>query len=345
VLKISSKIYEKLKKIHPRLAIWVVTIVLMLVTLPPLYKNQVTAHDGEIPPLREIPTLKKLNLEKQSNNMTPDRQINVVANKILFDREIVKSKSLESIPKEVIDQTKAIFRNIIKTTQTGDKPHTLYILYQAEFGQSGIPDSGKILAAEIIYGNKSEQVVLHEKASGENLYLTPTGRFFEADFLRSPLKSFKRISSKFSNSRVHPILEEKRSHKGLDYAAKLGTEVRAVADGKVLVKNYSESFGNLIAIAHTNNIETRYGHLLKFSSSIKVGDQVKKGEIIGYVGMTGLATAPHLHFEFLENGKQVDPRKMASMSYALDSNEKKEFVNTTTQYLKALEEFKDLEKL
>ena len=134
MLKILSKIYQKLRKTHPRPAIWWATIILMLATLPPLYKKKVTAHDGEIPPLREIPTLKKLNLEKQSNNMAPNRQISVVANKILFEREMVKSKSLESIPKEVIDQTKAIFRNIIKTTQTGDKPHTLYILYQAEFG-------------------------------------------------------------------------------------------------------------------------------------------------------------------------------------------------------------------
>ncbi len=146
-------------------------------------------------------------------------------------------------------------------------------------------------------------------------------------------------------SRNHPILFKKRHHKGMDFAAKAGTEVMAVADGKVLVKGHLGSFGNLISLSHENNKETRYGHLLKFSPNIKIGDKFKKGQVIGYVGITGLATAPHLHFEFIQNGKQIDPRKMLSAKYIFDVVEKKKFDESVSKYFEVIDNFKSFQNI
>lgn len=340
-MKLILRVPKILKKKHPRLLFWILGIVVLLIIALPVFINQKVTNNDEGLQILEIPTLKELSSEKQSTNILPNKQIRIVADNLVINQGKFFSERINSIPKEVIEQAKHIFKDRI----SANTPQKLYILYQAEFGQSGIPDSGKVLAAELIHGKTLEKIVLHEKDSGETLYLTPSGNFFESVFITTPVKSFKRISSKFATSRRHPILDRNRSHKGLDYAARLGAEVRAVADGKIIMKNFSSSLGNVIAIAHSNNIETRYGHLLKFGPNLKLGCQVKKGQVIGNVGMTGLATGPHLHFEFLVNGEQVDPRKMSEMNSALSGSEKSEFAQTTSKYLKALEEFKASEKL
>ena len=320
--------------------LWGLFIVLLILGLMPLLDNQVV-DDKKTDPLLEIPSLKQINAERRSKSK--NKEVTVLADQIIVENGTFKSQRLQSIPKEVLDQTKSLFKDLIETTLSDQTPKKLYILYQAEFGQSGLPDSGKILAAEIIHGKKSKHIVLHEKDTGESLYLSPNGRFLDPEFLKTPLKTFKRISSKFSTSRKHPILEEKRNHKGTDYAARLGTQVRAVADGRIATIGDAGSFGNLITIAHKDNMETRYGHLLKFAPNLRTGSYVTKGEVIGYVGMTGLATAPHLHFELLENGIQIDPRKLDEMASALGENEKADFLKTTNQYLNAIQEFKKLE--
>ena len=125
-------------------------------------------------------------------------------------------------------------------------------------------------------------------------------------FLRTPLE-FSRVTSGFSNARVHPVLQITRAHKGIDYAAPTGTKVRSVADGTVEFAGRQGGYGNLVVLKHQGAYTTAYGHLNGFASGIKKGSRVSQGDTIGYVGQTGIATGPHLHYEFRINGQQVNP--------------------------------------
>jgi murein DD-endopeptidase MepM/ murein hydrolase activator NlpD len=143
-------------------------------------------------------------------------------------------------------------------------------------------------------------------AGGAGDYFDPRGRSMRAAFLRAPLE-FRRISSTYGR-RLHPILGEWRDHKGTDYAAPLGTPVRAIGDGVVLFAGRKGGYGNVVEIRHRNGFVTRYGHLLRFAAGTRAGARVAIGTTIAYVGMTGLATGPHLHFEVLVGGVARDPR-------------------------------------
>jgi murein DD-endopeptidase MepM/ murein hydrolase activator NlpD len=161
-----------------------------------------------------------------------------------------------------------------------------------------------------------------EEASGSAVYFRPTGgkgghydlegKSLRRAFLKSPL-NYRRISSFFANSRFHPILRTYRPHHGVDYAASEGTPVVAVADGVVEYAGWKGGYGRFIQVRHDRNHATRYGHLNRFAASVRSGARVKQGEKIGYVGHTGLATGPHLHYEFVENGRSVNPLKTKNL--------------------------------
>ena len=125
-------------------------------------------------------------------------------------------------------------------------------------------------------------------------------------FLKMPVP-FGRISSGYSNAREHPVLGYTRAHRGIDYASPLGTEIYAVGDGTITMRGWSGGYGNIVRIRHANGYETGYGHMNGFASGQSVGSYVRQGEIIGYVGSTGLSTGPHVHFEMKKNGSYVNP--------------------------------------
>jgi murein DD-endopeptidase MepM/ murein hydrolase activator NlpD len=127
-------------------------------------------------------------------------------------------------------------------------------------------------------------------------------------FLKTPVQ-FTRISSVFNPNRKHPVLNTIRAHKGVDYAAPSGTPIYAAGAGRVKFRGVKGGFGNMVELSHANGIVTRYGHMSRFAKGLKTGDRVEQGQKIGYVGMTGLATGPHLHFEFIDNGVTIDPQK------------------------------------
>jgi murein DD-endopeptidase MepM/ murein hydrolase activator NlpD len=126
-------------------------------------------------------------------------------------------------------------------------------------------------------------------------------------FLRAPLE-FTRVSSGFNPHRLHPILNLIRGHMGTDYAAPVGTPVHAAGDGRVSFKGERGGYGNAVVLSHGDNVATLYGHMSRFAKSIRVGSHVQQGEVIGYVGMSGLATGPHLHYEYLMNGVHKNPQ-------------------------------------
>lgn len=148
--------------------------------------------------------------------------------------------------------------------------------------------------------------------NGEVLFFNEHGKSLEGAFLKAPLDYF-RISSRFSNSRFHPVLKKYRAHHGVDYAAPVGTPVYAIGAGTVIAKGYqANGGGNYLKIKHNGTYTTTYMHLSRFEKGIKVGSKVAQKEVIGYVGSTGLATGPHLDFRVFENGRPVNPLTIKS---------------------------------
>jgi len=168
---------------------------------------------------------------------------------------------------------------------------------------------GEILAAQFTSRGKTVTAIRYNSRSQGPGYFTPDGVNMHKAFLRSPV-AFTRISSRFSLGRKHPILHKIRAHKGVDYAASTGTPVKATGAGRISHAARKGGFGNVVEIQHGQGYSTLYAHLSRFGKKIRPGARVKQGQIIGYVGSTGLATGPHLHYEFQVNGIHKDPLRV-----------------------------------
>jgi murein DD-endopeptidase MepM/ murein hydrolase activator NlpD len=166
---------------------------------------------------------------------------------------------------------------------------------------------GDVLAAEFVNGGKVYRAVRFVDETGAIGYYSPEGKPMRKAFLRAPVE-FTRVSSVFNPHRFHPILNLIRGHMGTDYAAPIGTPVHAAGDGRVAFEGVRGGYGNAILLSHSNEIQTLYGHMSRFARDIHLGSHVQQGAVIGYVGMTGLATGPHLHYEYLMNGVHKDPQ-------------------------------------
>lgn len=165
---------------------------------------------------------------------------------------------------------------------------------------------GAILAAEYINVNESHRAALFRWQGEDRGYFTPEGQSLRKVFLKSPIR-YGRITSGFKRRRFHPVLQVFRAHQGVDYGAPIGTPVRAVGDGTVIFAAYSGGGGNVIKVRHNATYQTAYKHLRGYAKGIRSGARVQQGQVIGYVGNTGLSTGPHLHFEFYQSGQYIDP--------------------------------------
>jgi murein DD-endopeptidase MepM/ murein hydrolase activator NlpD len=183
------------------------------------------------------------------------------------------------------------------------------VVYNQVFQDGRFLHDGDILAAEFVNDGKVFRAVRYVSPAGPAGYYTPQGLPLRKAFLRTPVE-FTRISSRFNPRRHHPILNLIRGHMGTDYAAPVGTPVRAASDGRVSFKGRKGGYGNALMLAHTRGVSTLYGHLSRYAKSLRNGDRVRQGQVIAYVGMTGLATGPHLHYEYLMNGVHKDPEKV-----------------------------------
>lgn len=166
--------------------------------------------------------------------------------------------------------------------------------------------NGAILAVEFVNQGKVFKAVRYTDSEGDTNYFTPTGESMRKAFLRMPV-DFARISSHFNLSRRHPVLHTIRAHKGTDYAAPRGTPIKAAGDGKVIHASRKGGYGNTVILQHGQGIKTLYAHLHNFARGVRAGTRVKQGQVIGYVGTTGLSTGPHLHYEFHVNGVPRNP--------------------------------------
>ncbi len=188
--------------------------------------------------------------------------------------------------------------------QTGD---SFSVLYQKVQRLGHVAVDGPILAAEFRAGGKVHQIVRFTDPSGATGYYTPDGHSIKKALMRAPI-SYSRISSGFSLHRKHPILGFTRAHQGVDYTAPVGTPIKAAGDGRVTFVGVKGGYGKCMVIDHGGGYATLYGHMSRFKKGMHAGARVKQEEVIGFVGMTGLATGPHLHFEVHVNGVPRNPR-------------------------------------
>ncbi|HYJ17574.1 MAG TPA: M23 family metallopeptidase, partial [Burkholderiales bacterium] len=184
------------------------------------------------------------------------------------------------------------------------------VVYEALAADGEFVGFGRVLAAEFVNQGRSFRAVFFRDNEGRNGFYTPDGRNMRKAFLRSPIE-FSRVTSGFSNSRFHPVLKAWRAHKGIDYGASTGTRVRVTADGFVTFVGRKGGYGNVVTVRHPNGYTTLYAHLSGFAQGIRQGKRVVQGEVVGLVGSTGLATGPHLHYEFHVNGVHQNPMRLA----------------------------------
>ena len=183
------------------------------------------------------------------------------------------------------------------------------LLFEEQFKDGDKIGEGPIIAAEFVNRGRRIRAVRYVDPAGRTDYFSPDGRSMRKAFLRTPV-NFTRISSRFSFSRRHPILHKMRAHRGVDYAAPRGTAVKASGDGRVVFAGRKGGYGRTVVLQHGSAYTTLYAHLSRFSKGIRPGKRVEQGQVIGYVGSTGLATGPHLHYEFRVRGVHRDPLKV-----------------------------------
>jgi murein DD-endopeptidase MepM/ murein hydrolase activator NlpD len=181
------------------------------------------------------------------------------------------------------------------------------VVYEQIYQDGKYLHDGEVLAAEFVNSGKMYRAVRFVTDAGSAGYYTPDGLAMRKAFLRAPVE-FTRVSSVFNPHRLHPILNRIRGHMGTDYAAPMGTPVHASGDARVSFVGQRNGYGNAVVLAHSNSVSTLYGHMSRFAKHIRAGTRVQQGDVIGYVGMTGLATGPHLHYEYLVNGVHKNPQ-------------------------------------
>ncbi len=209
---------------------------------------------------------------------------------------------------ELILELESIYQwqvDFLRQIRAGD---SYRFAYQREVRPDGSMRAGHVLSADLVNRGRSHRALWFDpNGDGRGTYYDPEGKSVRRAFLKSPIALRYRVSSRFSNSRFHPILKTWRAHRGVDFAANTGTPIRATGDGVVTRRAAEPTYGNVIDIQHSNGWMTRYGHMSRFTPGLRVGSRVSQEDVIGYVGMTGLANGPHLHYEMRSHGDPKDP--------------------------------------
>lgn len=270
-------------------------------------------RDGELVSLyRELTLTSALKVSLADIGYTAeiiDRPIEV-RRKLAYGRiesSLFESAMKAGLPDKLVMNLAGIFAwdvDFVLDIRTGDD---YYILYEEIFQNGEFVTDGEIIAAEFNNNGRTFQAIRFIDKDDRSDYFTPEGHSVRKAFVRAPV-DFSRISSSFNPKRRHPILNTIRAHRGVDYAAPSGTSIKAAGDGKVIFRGTKNGYGNAVILQHGGNITTLYAHMSKFNNSARVGQRVIQGQTIGYVGKSGLATAPHLHYEYRLNGVHRNPR-------------------------------------
>jgi len=245
-----------------------------------------------------------------ATEQTPDFEPRVMQNSGTIRYSLFGATDAAGLHENVAIQLADIFSSDVDFNRDLRQGDRFTVVYEANYAQGEFVGVGRVIAAEFTNQGRAHRAVYFQDEGGRGGYYGPDGKNVRKAFLRSPL-AFSRITSRYTNARFHPVLRKWRAHRGIDYGAPTGTPVRATASGSVRFAGRKGGYGKLITLRHANGYGTRYAHLSRFGRGIRNGARVEQGQVIGYVGKTGLASGPHLHYEFLVNGKQRNPLKLA----------------------------------
>jgi murein DD-endopeptidase MepM/ murein hydrolase activator NlpD len=254
-----------------------------------------------------------------------------------IDSSLFQAAAEAGLPDSVAFALAEIFQydiDFVLDIQAGDRFTVVY----EELFQDGVPlRTGNILAAKFVNAGREYRAVRYVDAQGHGEYFTPDGRSLRKAFIRAPVQ-FSRVSSRFNSARKHPILNRIRAHKGVDYAAPVGTPVRAAGEGRVRFVGRQGGYGNVVELEHGSGVVTVYGHLSRFAKNLKRGQRVELGQVIAYVGQTGLATGPHLHYEYRVRGVHKNPQTVPLPDAApIPADDRDRFLTATADYVNMLD--------
>jgi len=222
------------------------------------------------------------------------------------EASLATSASAAGIPARMVSQLADVFGWEVDLESDVRRGDEFRLVYAEVRDESGSQRPGDILAAEVTTHGRTLRAIRFENENGESEYYDPDGHAIGRGFLKYPLE-FNYVSSEFTGSRMHPVLKRPAPHMGVDFAAPIGTPVRAVASGIVTFAGYAHGYGNQVGIEHQSPYASSYSHLKRIASGLRIGAEVRKGQVIGYVGRSGLATGPHLHFMLFRDGTYVNP--------------------------------------
>jgi murein DD-endopeptidase MepM/ murein hydrolase activator NlpD len=214
------------------------------------------------------------------------------------------------VPEAITDQVVTLFESDLDFRRQVNAGDIVRVIYENQLVGGRDIGAYRLMAVRFEAGGKTyEALYFDNPETGKGNFYDAQGKSVKRGFLAAPLR-FTRMSSGFTTYRLHPLFGDPRAHRGVDYAAPTGTPVRSVADGVVVSKGWSQGYGNTVEIKHNERYSTLYAHLSGFAADIARGKSIQMGQVIGYVGSTGWATGPHLHYEFLVNGRHMDPSRI-----------------------------------
>ncbi|HEV3181213.1 MAG TPA: peptidoglycan DD-metalloendopeptidase family protein [Steroidobacteraceae bacterium] len=302
-----------------------------------------THHGGELFGLeRRLSETQTLKVSREGDALKADVLQNPIEMRTRTIRGVIDSSLFEAVEATgAHDQTAVGLADIfgwdidfVLDVRPGD---TFVVTYEEIWRDGTYLRDGPIQAAEFVNQGREFRAVRYTDPEGHSNYYTPEGRSLHKAFLRTPVE-FSRVSSRFNSARHHPILNLIRAHKGVDYAAPIGTPVHAAGDGRIRFAGSRGGYGNCVEIEHSRSIVTLYGHLSRFARGTRTGAHVTQGAVIAYVGMTGLATGPHLHYEYRVNGVFKNPQTVALPASApIDAGWRADFLARSAPLLAGLD--------
>jgi len=300
-------------------------------------------HDGELVGLeRKLSDSETLKITRDENGFVSDVLENPLEIRTRTAHATINSSLFQAAADAGLDDRLAIelaeiFQfdiDFVLDIQEGDR---FTVVYEEVFQDEVRLRSGNILAAKFVNEGREYRAVRYIDDKGHGEYFTPDGRSLRKAFIRAPVQ-FSRISSRFNPSRRHPVLNTIRAHRGVDYAAPTGTPVRAAGEGRVRFVGRQGGFGNVIELEHGSGVVTVYGHLSRFASGLRRGQRIELGKVIGYVGSTGLATGPHLHYEYRVRGVHKNPQTVPLPdALPIPATQRDQFLATTADLVNLLD--------
>ena len=274
-----------------------------------------TSADGKLISLRYLNGGNLLAVDRNGAGYTINEEPAQLEQRVLMKSAEIKNSlfgatDAAGLSDAVAMQIADIFSTDIDFHRDLRKGDRFSVVYEVFYHHGEPVKTGRVLAAEFVNQGKTYQAVYFNYAENQGGYYAPDGKNLRKQFLRSPLE-FSRITSGYTNARFHPVLQTWRAHKGIDYGAPIGTRVKATGDGVVEFAGGQGGYGNAVVLRHQSKYTTWYGHLSGFAKGMRKGKRVAQGDVIGYVGATGLATGPHLHYEFRINDVHQNPLRIA----------------------------------